>query len=111
MCGRGCMAWTLLVGVGGAVVGAGALSSGRCESSANWFGEVKGDWSLFDAFSLGGCGRSLFLIVCQGWVIGDEGCGVGGYRGHMGDCGGIALPLTCGGEVESAGLVEWRGSV
>jgi hypothetical protein len=105
------MAWTLLVGVGGAVVGAGALSSGRCELSANWFGEVKGDWRLLDAFSLGGCGRSLFLIVCQGWVIGDEGCGMGGDRGHMGDCGGIALPLTCGGEGESAGLVEWRGSV
>ena len=111
MCGRGCMAWSLLVGVGGVVVGAGALSSGRCNSSANWFGEVKGGRMLLGAFSLGGCGLSLFLIVCQGWVIGDEGCGVGGDRGRMRDCGDITLSLTCGGEYELAGLMKWRGSV
>lgn len=66
---------------------------------------------MLNAVSLGGCGRFLFLIVCQGWVVGDEECGVGGDRGHVGDCGGSMLPLTCGSEGESAGLVDWRGSV
>jgi len=54
LCGHGCMVSSLLVSVGGAVVCAGGLSSGSCDSSANWFDEVKGGRKSLGVFSLGG---------------------------------------------------------
>jgi hypothetical protein len=48
-------------------------SSERCESSANKFGELNGDWCPREAVSIGGCVHFLFLTVCQGWFVGVSG--------------------------------------
>ena len=59
-----------LVVARGAVVGVWMSSSERCESSADCFGELNGDWCPRVAVSMGGCVRFLFLTVCRGRILG-----------------------------------------